>query len=405
MFQPVVELTTGRPVGYEALIRGPRGSQFESPEVLFEQAYQRDRVAELDWACRATVFRIAMEAGLPRSFALFVNAEPASLRTDCPPDLMETIAAGIRDLRVVLELTERRLTDDPAGVLEAVRVARLRGEGIAIDDMGAHPASLAMMPLVRPDIIKLDLSLVQKGPNLEVARTVNGVLAEIERTGATVLAEGIESERHEATALAMGAMIGQGWRYGQPGPLPSEWPTAGEHTVAVQRSGSTPATPFEVVAGVRRPRQATRQLLQSLSKHMEYRAADPAEPAVLVACFDDKDRLTPRLQRRYSSIAAASVMMAVFGVDMPREPATGVRGQHLDANDPLAGEWVVVVVGAHFAVALVARRSRSPAPTNAAGEEVDALVPYDFAVTYDRDLAIAAAHSLVQRMTALPIVA
>jgi hypothetical protein len=333
---------------------------------------------------------------------LFVNVEPATLRTDCPPDLLETIAMGTRSLNVVLELTERYLIDDPAGVLEAVRVARVDGLGIAIDDVGADPASLAMMPLVRPDVIKLDLSIVQNGPSRLIARTVDGVLAEIERTGATVLAEGVETERHEATALAMGALLGQGWRYGRPAPLPSSWPKAGEHSVAVQRSASTSKTPFEVVGEARRPRAGTRHLLQSLSKRLEYRAADPAEPAVLVACFDDKQRLTPRLARHYKSIAAASVMVAVFGVDIPLEPAEGVRGQKLAVDDPLANEWVVVVVGAHFSAALVARRSRTQSGTNVPGQQDDEQAAYDFAVTYDRDLVIAAAHSLVQRMTAMP---
>jgi EAL domain-containing protein (putative c-di-GMP-specific phosphodiesterase class I) len=400
VFQPVVDLTSGRPAGYEALIRGPKGSDLESPVALFEQAYACDRAAELDWACRAAAFGAAMEARLPRHFTLFVNVEPTSLRTDCPADLLETVAMGMRRLNVVLELTERYLIDDPAGVLEAVRVARLEGLGIAIDDMGAEPASLAMMPLVRADVIKLDTSLIQTGPGLLVARTVNGVLAEIERTGATVLAEGVETERHMATALAMGATLGQGWRFGSPGPLPSAWPTPGEHAVAVQRSASTPATPFEVVAGLRRPRAATRQLLLSLSKHLEYRAADPAEPAVLVACFDDKQGFTPRLARRYRSIAGASVMVATFGVDMPREPAEGVRGQNLDSDDPLANEWVVVVVGAHFGAALVARRSRSGESSDGRKPRGDAQAAYDFAVTYDRDLVITAAHSLVQRMSA-----
>jgi EAL domain-containing protein (putative c-di-GMP-specific phosphodiesterase class I) len=402
VFQPVVELATGRPVGYEALVRGPRGSEFENPAVLFEQAYATGRAPELDWASRATAYRSAMEAGLPRNFTLFVNVEPASLGTQCPADLAETIAAGTRRLHVVLELTERYLVDDPAGVLEMVRDARLRGLGIAIDDVGAQPSSLAMMPLVRPDVIKLDLSLVQNAPTLVVARTVNGVLAEIERTGATVLAEGVESERHELTAMALGAMLAQGWRYGRPAPLPSSWPAAGEHPVAVQRSGSTPRTPFEVVAGVRRPRQGTRKLLEWLSKHMEYRAADPAEPAVLVTCFDDPSRLTASVARRLSSIGTASVMVAAFGEGMPAEPVGGVRGQPLAADDPLANEWVVVVVGAHFGAALVARRSRSPASIDVPESQRDAMATYDFAVTYERDLVIAAAHSLVQRMTAMP---
>jgi EAL domain-containing protein (putative c-di-GMP-specific phosphodiesterase class I) len=402
VFQPVVDLSTDRPVGYEALIRGPHGSELESPGALFREAYLCGRSAELDWACRAAAFRVAMEEGLPREFTLFVNVEPVSLMTECPADLLETVELGTRNLTVVLELTERYLIDDPAGVLEAVRIARADGLGIAIDDLGAEPASLAMMPLVRPDVIKLDLSLVQEGPTLLVARTVNGVLAEIERTGATVVAEGIETDRHKATGLAMGAVLGQGWFYGRPAPLPSALPSVGEHKVAVQRSASTKKTPFEVVAGLRRPRPATRELLQSLSKHVEYWAADAAEPAVLVLCFDDKNRLTSRLANRLRTISASSVMVAAFGVDMDSEPAKGVRGQNLASDDPLANEWVVVAVGAHYGAALVAHRSRSTPEPGDPGWRDDGQASYDFAVTYDRDLVIAAAHSLVQRISATP---
>jgi EAL domain-containing protein (putative c-di-GMP-specific phosphodiesterase class I) len=150
VFQPVVELASTRVVGYEALARGPEGSYFEGPARLFAYAYQAGRSVELDWVCRAAALRTALEAGLPYEFTLFVNAEPASLRTDCPPDLLDTVLSAHKRLKIVAELTERHLTDDPAGVLTAVSVARAAGVGIAIDDIGAEPASLAMMPLVRP---------------------------------------------------------------------------------------------------------------------------------------------------------------------------------------------------------------------------------------------------------------
>jgi EAL domain-containing protein (putative c-di-GMP-specific phosphodiesterase class I) len=357
VFQPVVELASTRVVGYEALARGPRGSPFEDPLALFAYAYRVGRAAELDWICRATALGAALAAGMPREMTLFVNAEPASLGTDCPADLLDTILLGSQRLSVVLELTERNLADDPAGVLHAAFVARANGVGIAIDDVGAEPASLAMMPLVRPDVIKLDLSLIQNRPDLVVARTVNGVLAEVERTSATILAEGIESSRHAAMAFAMGATLGQGWRYGRPGPLPSSWlPVVGGPAFAIHHGVPPPATPFEVVTRRRSTRSATRQLLQSLSRHLEYRAADPAEPSVLVACFEDAGKFGAALARRYARLAAAAVMVGTVGVGMPAEPAKGVRGTSLRADDPLAQEWVVVVVGTHFGAALVARQ-------------------------------------------------
>jgi EAL domain-containing protein (putative c-di-GMP-specific phosphodiesterase class I) len=401
LFQPVVELATSRVVGFEALARGPHGSPFHTPTKLFAYAYKAGRASELDWVCRAAALQTTMDAGLPSDFTLFVNAEPASLRTECPPDLLETIVRGINRLNIMVELTERYLTEDPAAVLDAVAAARAQGLGIAIDDVGAEPASLAMMPLVHPDVIKLDLSLIQGRPDVVIARTINGVLAEVERTGATILAEGIESERHAAMASAVGATLGQGWRYGRPRPLTDHWPRKRAPTVPLLPPETTAqATPFEIVTKERPTRVATKRLLMSLSRHLEFRAADPAEPAVLVSCFQDARHFDATVRRRYARVATAAVMVAALGRQMPAEPAPRVRGTSLDAADPLAAEWVVIVVGVHFAAALVARHVEVASHVEAApgrASEPDEW-RYEFSVTYDRRLVIAAAQSLVQRL-------
>jgi hypothetical protein len=248
------------------------------------------------------------------------------------------------------------------------------------------------MPLVHPDVIKLDLSLIQGSPDIAVARTINGVLAEVERTGAIVLAEGVETPEHADMALAMGATMGQGWRYGRPRPLAEHWPRKRSPSLPLLPAEATSrATPYEVVTKERPPRIATKRLLISLSRHLEFRAADPSEPGVLVACFEEAHRFNRRTRLRYAKVAAAAVMVAALGRDMPTEPAPRVRGTPLDPDDPLANEWVVIVVGAHFAAALVARHP----PTDVA--EPDESV-YEFAITYNRDLVIAAAQSLMQRI-------
>ena len=392
VFQPVVDLASSQVVGFEALARGPDDSPFAMPTAMFQYAYQAGRAFELDWICRAAALRAALAAALPPDFTLFVNAEPAALRAECPPDLLETIRIGASQLNIVVELTERYLAHDPAAVLGAVAAARAEGLGIAIDDIGAEPASLALMPLVHPDVIKLDLSLIQGSPDIAVARTINGVLAEVERTGAIILAEGVETPEHAEMALAMGATMGQGWRYGRPRPLADHWPRKRRPALPLLPTEmASRATPYEVVTKERPPRIATKQLLESLSRHLEYRAADPSEPGVLVACFQEAHRFSRLTRRRYAKVAAAAVMVAVLGRDMPTEPAPQVRGTPLDPDDPLADEWAVIVVGAHFAAALVARHP----PTDAIEPDESA---YEFAITYDRDLVIAAAQSLVQRI-------
>jgi len=392
VFQPIVDLDSSQVMGFEALARGPHGSPFATPTAMFEYAYQVGRAFELDWICRASAFRAALGAALPPDFTLFVNAEPAALGAECPPDLLETIRTGVSELNVVVELTERHLADDPAAVLDAVASARADGLGVAIDDVGAEPASLAMMPLVHPDVIKLDLSLIQGSPDVAIARTINGVLAEVERTGAIVLAEGVETPEHTNMALAMGATMGQGWRYGRPRPLADHWRRKRSPALPLLRPEPTSrATPYQVVTEERPARKATKQLLMSLSRHLEYRAADPSEPGVLVACFQEAQHFDCPTQRRYAHVAESAVMVAALGRDMPTDPAPRVRGTRLDPDDPLADEWVVIVVAAHFGAALVARHL----PPGVVEAEV---ASYEFAITYDRDLVIAAAQSLMQRI-------
>src|SRR5690554_7156505 len=67
VFQPIVDLDSGEPAGFEALARGPVDSKLSSPKVLFDLAYRAGRVAELDWVCRAAAFRGAIAAELPLS--------------------------------------------------------------------------------------------------------------------------------------------------------------------------------------------------------------------------------------------------------------------------------------------------------------------------------------------------
>ena len=189
VFQPLIDLDTRQVLGYEALARGPVGSALESPAALFGAAWRAGRVAELDWACRAAAFTGAVEAGLGPPFTLFVNAEPVSLGSGCPDDLRPAIELGRQRLRVVIEVTERAVAGDPARLLATVAQAREAGWGVALDDVGAAPASLAVLPFVRPDAVKLDMRLLQGRTTAEAAHIVNTVRAHAERTDAVVVAE------------------------------------------------------------------------------------------------------------------------------------------------------------------------------------------------------------------------
>lgn len=392
VFQPLVELDSGAVVAYEALARGPAGSPWESPAALFGAASREGRVSELDWVCRAAAFRAALAVGL--DVPLFVNVEPASLRTPCPPRLQELVQAAGNRLQIVFEVTERAVASDPAGLLAAVARARAGGAGIALDDVGAEPASLAMMPFVDPDVVKLDLRLVQERTSPEVAGIVTAVLAHAERTGARVLAEGIEESRHVDIARTLGASLGQGWLFGRPGRLPGR-PEPGSRPDFLRFRPAPdrgPAdTPFSVVTARRPAFRSRKELLRPLSLHLEQRSL-MVEPGVLLACFQDVVHFTPATRERYEKLAGATVLTAALGVGMPAVPAAAVRGGRLEPDDPLRAEWDVVVIGPQFASALVAR---DLGDTGRDGER-----RFDAVITHDRDLVIQAALTLVHRLLA-----
>jgi EAL domain-containing protein (putative c-di-GMP-specific phosphodiesterase class I) len=393
-YQPLVDLYSGDTVGYEALARGPRGSRLARPDALFEAARVAGLEREVEWECQRAALQGAIDARLPARQALFVNLEPRLLKADPPEHLGALLGQALERFSVFAEFTERSLTDRPAEVLAAVERLRRRGVGIALDDVGADPRSLALMPFLAPDVIKLDLRLVQDNPSRQVAEIVHAVSAEAERTGALVLAEGIETEQHRQTALALGARYGQGWMFGRPGELR---PVVSAADSAISRPARTPAvahaSPFEAVAAQRPTRRGDKRLLLSLSLQIESQAASLGSSAVVLSTFQEARFFTPRACARYSRLSEHAALAGALGAGLPERPAPGVRGVALDQADPLRGEWDVTVIAPHFAMAFVARELGDQGP--------DMQRRFDFAATYDRELAIAAARALMGRLAAV----
>lgn len=99
---------------------------------------------------------------------------------------------------------------------------------------------------------------------------------------------------------------------------------------------------------------------------------------------------TAATRRRYAALADMATFVAVIGEQLPSAPLPGLRGGLLEADDPLVGEWVIAVVGPHFAACLVAR------DLGDAGD--DSQRRFEFVLSHKRDLAIAVATSLMSRI-------
>lgn len=403
VYQPVVDLDTRAVVGYEALARGPVGP-LQEPDVLFAAAAAAGRTAELDWACRVAAGRGAIDGQLGRNHMLFINAEPEVLARVLPTDVDAAITreAMLHPLDVIVELTERELGANLPGVLRAVERIRSRGWRIAVDDVGADPASLALLPLLAPEVIKLDLRLVQSNTTQEIARIVGAVNAQAERTGALVLAEGIETEAHAVTAHMLGARLGQGYLFGRPAPLPAGPVPDGPVVDGLHPPGpaslrtTDQRTPFELVANSARARRSTKAMLTAVSRNLESQAFNLDGAGVVLGTFQNRRHITARSAKRYAELGEQCAYVAVFAVDVPAELGPGVHTMSVDPRDPLANEWDVVVLGPHFAGALLSRD---------VGDEVGDGVAdpdrrFDYAVTYDRNTVLAAATLLLGRAPA-----
>lgn len=387
-YQPIVDVSTGEVIAYEALARWP-GLPGVTPDAVFAAARLAGRTAELDWACRLAALRGALEHGLGREHVLFVNVEPEALGVEPPPEGRAVLQAARRELRVTLELTERSLVRRPAALLRLVAWARSQGWGLALDDVGAEPASLALLPFLAPDVVKLDMSLVRCRPTPDQAAIMAAVMSHAEQTGATILAEGIETDSHLDQALALGATLGQGWRFGRPGPLGrAECPSS-----PLQPPDTVPPVPVTPYAATRdRGRRIGRKgLLIDLSLHIEHHGQDDRTTNVVLSAFQTADRFTPATVARYRALAARSPLVAAFGVGLSPDPSSGVHVVGLDPADPLAGEWTVTAVGPHHAAALIARDLGDDGP--------DLDRRFEFVVTHDRPTVLAAARSLMARIT------
>lgn len=224
VYQPIFDLTTGTPAGFEGLVRPTDEAGFRDPSALFSAAETAGRTVELDMFAIETIVNGLEEA---LDGYLSVNLSPRSLETDLfrVTDLVAVLSE--RDIvpsRVVLELTEREAVEDLGRLRENLDACRAAGFRIAADDVGAGNAGLRLLSEIEFDVVKVDLSLVQGGvlrdSALSVLRAIQDVAA---RQSATVVAEGIETVEQLAAVRKLGIATGQGFLL-----APPAWPASAD---------------------------------------------------------------------------------------------------------------------------------------------------------------------------------
>ncbi len=219
-FQPIVDLKNGSTFAFEALARC-KLPQFKSPLTLFEQAAREEACGRLGRVVRNVLFEHCSQR------RIFINVHPqeVSQRWLVQP----TDPLFLHDAEVFIEVTEAaafQYFDVCMSVLSELR-ARCDAR-IVVDDFGAGYADLDRVLELRPDMVKLDMSLVRDiHEDLAKQAHVRQIIETCHNLGAKVVAEGIETQEELVTVQELGADYAQGYLLGRPSfpPQPAAWPT------------------------------------------------------------------------------------------------------------------------------------------------------------------------------------
>jgi EAL domain-containing protein (putative c-di-GMP-specific phosphodiesterase class I) len=389
-FQPIFRLDTSESVGFEAFARGPAG-ELNNPGKLFGAAATAGLSIELDQVAHAAAYRAALQSKLNPSQSLFVNADPTTLGRAIPADLADVYAQAVARLRLFIDVSERHISADPSAALAGLARVRAAGWGVSWDNAGTTPDSLALMPLIRPDVVKIDVSLVQGRSHPFASRVVNAAIAYAENANAAIMAVGIESDEHLAMARGMGASLGQGYFFARPSALPEKTKQVVQPIILIdQLEPPLPHdTPFEVYLGRHTPKPAAAATMESFAHYLEQRCAVDPDPPVVLACLRGAQLPSGAPLAMLEMIARNASYVAAFTEQPPVHPVPGVRIVELAGDDPLTEEFALAVIGPHFAALLTARARDS------VSDETLSL-----GLSYHRPTVLRAAQTLLHRITA-----
>jgi EAL domain-containing protein (putative c-di-GMP-specific phosphodiesterase class I) len=223
MFQPIVNARAdpAEVHSYECLTRGPKGTNLESSDVLFEYVRLKRMEPAVDRAC----FSTAIEAGsqIPGSPNLSINVHATTLATDRAfvDDVCRIAAdAGVAASRLTVEIVEHSPAFDGKTFLDALVRFRKMGARIALDDVGLGQSNYKMVFDASPDYLKIDRFFISHCDAEPRRRAIIQSIAELaERFDAASIAEGVERPEELATLADHGVDLIQGYLFAKPLPL------------------------------------------------------------------------------------------------------------------------------------------------------------------------------------------
>jgi EAL domain-containing protein (putative c-di-GMP-specific phosphodiesterase class I) len=212
-FQPVCDLKSRGVIGYEALARFP-GWAITTPRQWFEQAMELGLLQALELLAATTA--LEQLDRLEAHAFLSVNLSPATAASKAFADL----ASKVPSERLVLEITENAAVDNYQRFTGAIDHLRSLGVRIALDDAGASDVGLQHLLEIKPDIVKIDTTVIHGIAEDELRQAVAIAYASLsKRAGAISLAEGIETEAELTMLSSLEVEAGQGYLLGRPAVL------------------------------------------------------------------------------------------------------------------------------------------------------------------------------------------
>jgi len=226
LFQPEVDIRTGRALGCEALIRWEHPTRgLMSPDRFIPIAEDNGSIVAIgEWVLREACRTVAdwISAGwVDDEFVMRVNLSPRQLDQ---PGLAAQVAAALTEVgldpaQLCLEVTETAIMRDVEAGLRALNDLHAVGVALAVDDFGTGYSSLSYLKRFPLDVLKIDRSFVDGIPDEPHDLAITTAILELSRSlGLLVTAEGVETEAQRLALIDMGCSRAQGYLFGRPMP-------------------------------------------------------------------------------------------------------------------------------------------------------------------------------------------